>query len=128
MSAAIAGRDYLGFWTGQKLNARNVVEFLDLGKRDVARLAGIAPASVRFDHKIPREVSDRLQEIAIICGLVAQFFEGDVPKTALWFKIENPLLGGMSPRDMVRYGRHDKLRRFVISALEEDSASQHTNC
>jgi hypothetical protein len=120
----VPDRDYLGFWAKQVLNAREVVQFLDLDKRDVAKLAGVAPASVRFDQKIPNEVLDRLKEIANICGLVAQFFAGDVAKTALWFKTVNPLLGNISPRDMIRYGRYEKLRRFVMSAMEENAASQ----
>ena len=124
--ATVAEKDYLGFWADQSLNARSVVEFLGLEKRDVAKLAGVAPASVRFDHKIPREVLERLQEIANICGVVAQFFGGDIAKTALWFKTENPLLGKISPRDMIRYGRYEKLRRFVMNALEENAASQRT--
>jgi hypothetical protein len=116
--STVAQKDYLGFWTDQTLNARNVVDFLDLDKRDVAKLAGVAPSSVRFDQKIPKEVLERLQGIANVCGLVAQFFGGDVAKTALWFKTENPLLGKISPRDMIRYGRCEQLRRFVMSALE----------
>jgi len=122
--ATVPDKDYLGFWADQTLNAREVVDFLDLDKRDVAKLAGVAPASVRFDQKIPKEVLDRLQEIANICGLVAQFFVGDVTKTALWFKTVNPLLGNISPRDMIRYGRYEKLLRFVMEALEENAASQ----
>ena len=124
--ATVPDRDYLGFWADQTLNAREVVDFLDLNKRDVAKLSGVAPASVRFDQKIPKEVLDRLQEIANICGLVAQFFVGDVGKTALWFKTVNPLLGNITPRDMIRYGRYEKLRRFVMEALEENAASQRT--
>jgi hypothetical protein len=120
----VAKKDYLGFWADQTLNAREVAQFLDLDKRDVAKLAGVAPASVRFDQKIPKEVHDRLQEIANICGLVAQFFAGDVAKTALWFKTLNPLLGNITPRDMIRYGRYEKLRRFVISAMEDNAASR----
>jgi hypothetical protein len=122
--ATVPEKDYLGFWADQTLDAREVARFLNLDKRDVAKLAGVAPASVRFDQKIPKEVLDRLQEIANICGLVAQFFAGNVAKTALWFKTENPLLGNISPRDMIRYGRYEKLRRFVMSALEENAASQ----
>lgn len=122
--STVAEKDYLGFWADQSLNARSVVDFLDLDKRDVAKLAGVASSSVRFDQKIPKEVLERLQEIANICGLVAQFFGGDVTKTALWFKTENPLLGKISPRDMIRYGRYEKLRRFVMSALEENAANQ----
>jgi hypothetical protein len=29
------------------------------------------------------------------------------------------MLGGVSPRDMVRMGRHDRLLRFVTQAIEE---------
>lgn len=76
---------------------------------------------VRYDHKIPREVLERLTEIANICGLVAPFFDGDVARTAVWFKTPNPLLGGSSPRDLIRFGRCEKLRRFVINALIESS-------
>lgn len=118
----VAKRDYLGFWANETLNARGVANFLDLDKRDVAKVAGVAPASVRFDQKIPREVLDRLLEIANVCSLVAQFFDGDVQKTVLWFRTKNPLLGDISPRDMIRFGRYEKLRRFVMAALEENSS------
>jgi len=124
--STVAKKDYLGFWADQSLKARTVVDFLDLDKWDVAKLAGVATSSVRFDQKIPKEVLERLQEIANICGLVAQFFDGDVAKTTLWFKTENPLLGKISPRDMIRYGRYEKLHRFVMSALEENAASQRS--
>jgi len=124
--ATVPEKDYLGFWANQKLNARGVVDFLDFDKRDIAKISGIAPASVRFDQKIPKEVLERLQEIANICGLVAQFFAGDVAKTALWFKTVNPLLGNIRPRDMIRYGRYEKLRRVVMNAMEENAASRRS--
>lgn len=117
----VPDRDYLGFWADQTLKSRAVVDFLDLDKRSVAKLAGVAPTSVRFDQKIPKEVLDRLQEIANICGLVAQFFNGDAAKTALWFKTKNPLLGDIAPRDMIRYGRYEKLGRFIMNALEDNA-------
>jgi hypothetical protein len=118
----VPDRDYLGFWADQTLNSRAVADFLDLDKRSVAKLAGVAPTSVRFDQKIPKEVFERLREIANICELVAQFFKGDAAKTALWFKTKNPLLGDISPRDMVRYGRYEKLRRFIMNALDDNAA------
>jgi hypothetical protein len=118
----VADRDYLGFGADQTLNAREVARFLDLNKREVAKVANVAPASVRFDQKIPKEVADRLAEIANIAQLVAQYFEGDAPKTALWFRTKNPLFGGISPRDMIRFGRYEKLRRFVTEALGQNAA------
>jgi hypothetical protein len=114
-------KHFLGFWADQTLNPNEVVKFLGFKKADVAKVAGVSPASVRFDHKIPREVLDRLMEIANVCELVAQYFNGDASKTALWFMTANPLLGNVSPRDMIRFGRYDKLRRFVMDALEENA-------
>ena len=113
-------RDYLGFWADQTLNARGVADFLDLKKHDGAKVAGVAPSSVRFDQKIPREVFERLEEIANICALVAQFFAGDTAKTALWFRTRNALLGDIAPRDMIRFGRYEKLQQFVLDALNEN--------
>jgi hypothetical protein len=122
----VRDRDYLGFWADQTLKTREVAEFLQLKKPDVAKVAGVAPSSVRFDHKIPREVYERLEEIANICALVAEYFEGDVAKTALWFRTRNPLLGDIAPRDMIRFGRYGKLRQFVMDALNENAPTQVT--
>lgn len=58
-----------------------------------------------------------IREIDDIIDMVADYFDGDLEKIKLWFDIENPLLGGMSPRDMIIYGRHLKLRKFVLSAI-----------
>lgn len=116
----VPATDHLGFWANQILSARNVADFVGLDRKEVARVSGVSPASVRWDQKIPQEVRARLTEIAVVCGLVAQFFDGDAVKTKLWFQTRNPLLGNLSPRDMIRYGRHEKLRRFVMDALVEN--------
>ena len=118
--ATVPATDHLGFWADQVLNPQSVARFLELDKREVARLADVSPSSVRWDHKIPQEVVERMTEIAVICSLVAQFFAGDVVKTSLWFQTRNPLLGNLSPRNMIRYGRHDKLRRIVMEALADN--------
>src|SRR5260221_14479424 len=97
--------------------AKNVVKFLDLDTNDVSRGLDVSKKSVRYDEKIPKELMHRLQEIAVICELVAIYFNGDTEKTALWFKIRNPALGGLAPRDMIRFGRFKKLEKFVRNAL-----------
>jgi hypothetical protein len=118
--STVPTQDHLGFWANQVLDPQRVAKFLALDKREIARIADVSPASVRWDHKIPQEVVDHMTEIAVICALVAQFFQGNATKTQLWFQTKNPLLGNISPRDMVRYGRHDKLRRIVLDALTEN--------
>jgi hypothetical protein len=98
------------------------MDFLDLEKSDVAKLAGISKQSVRFDDAMPKAMFDRIEEVANVCNLVARVFEGNVNKTALWFRTRNPMLGDISPRDMLRFGRYDKLRRFVVGALADRAA------
>lgn len=116
--------DVLKFGIGSKFQPRRVADLLSLEKSEVSRIAEVSPASVRYDKQIPKNVRDRLEEIASVCNLVAGFFDGDPGKTALWFKTKNPMLGDIAPRDMVRLGRYDRLRKFVISAvLEQNKAS-----
>ena len=43
--------------------------------------------------------------------------DGDTDKTVLWFKARNPLLGDISPKEMIRLGRYERLRKFIINAL-----------
>lgn len=115
--------DMLGFWANKTLQAREVAEFLDFQKVDVAKFSNVSVKSVRYDEKIPKEVVDHLEQIAIICGLVAEFFAGDARKTALWFRTKNPLLGNLSARDMIRYGRMEKLRQIVQDARSANEMS-----
>lgn len=114
--ANIHARDLLGFGNNGSTNYQRVVDFLDLSNSDIAKISGVSIRSVRFDPKrIPAPVSERLQQIANICQLVAEHFE-DPYKTALWFKTPNPLLGNVSPRDMIRFGRYSRLLKFILGA------------
>lgn len=125
----VSNRDGLHFWKGNALNFQRVREFTGLETDDLARLAGVAKSSVRYDSKAPKEVREHLENIANICNLVFQFFLDDV-KTKLWLQTPNPMLGNVSPRDMIRFGRFAKLQRFVTLAMEEgvddDEAQQTT--
>jgi hypothetical protein len=119
-------QDRLGFWADQTLRAREVAEFLDFQKSDVAKFSNVSTKSVRYDDKIPREVLEHLEQIAIICDLVAEFFNGNANKTALWFRTSNPLLGSLSPRDMIRYGRMKKLHQIVQDARTANGMPERT--
>jgi len=114
----VSRRDNLKFWRGNMLNYQKVRDFVGLDTRDVSRVAGVAKSSVRYDEKAPKEVREHLENVANICNLVFQFFNDDV-KTKLWFQTPNPMLGNVSPRDMIRLGRYNKLLRFVTQAMEE---------
>ena len=114
----VALSDPCGFWADQMLRAEKVAAFLELDKNDVSKLANVSKASVRYDDRMPNVVREHLEQIANICTLVAKAFDNDISKTVLWFKTPNPLLGNISPRDMIRAGRYEKLRQFVLDAVE----------
>lgn len=111
--------DAFRFGRGEHFDAKKVPEVLGLKKEEVSRIAQVSVHSVRYDQNIPQRMRERLEEIADTINLVAQAFGGDVVKTAAWFKARNPLLGDVSPRDMIRLGRYERLRRFIINAMTE---------
>ena len=39
-------------------------------------------------------------------------------KACLWFEIPNPLLGGVTPMEMIEVGRAAKLRKIITQQLE----------
>lgn len=110
-------QDLLQFGHGTNFDAKKTAQFLSLKKADVGRIASVSESSVRWDNNIPEAVLIRMEEIASTINLVAQQFSGDPEKTVAWFRARNPLLGDVSPRDMIRLGRYDRLRRFIIQAM-----------
>lgn len=51
--------------------------------------------------------------------IVNTFFKDD-ERTKLWMKTPNPLLGKLSPNDLMSLGREKKLRLFVENQLNEN--------
>ncbi len=111
--------DPLGFGVGEQFHPEKVKDFLQLKKDEVSRLADVSIKSVRYDAAIPTAMLERFEEIAVTCNMVAEAFDGDADKTALWFRTKNPMLGDISPRDMIRLRRFDRLRRFIIGAMAD---------
>lgn len=119
----IPEKDHLGFGVFKDLDYKKVSNFLNFDKNELSKIGGVSKQSVRTDHKIPQALKERLQDIAIICSLVAEHFNGDAVKTALWFKTPNPMIGDITPRDMIRLGRANKLIKFIMEAREENGKS-----
>jgi predicted nucleotidyltransferase len=61
-------------------------------------------------------------EFASTCELVAETFDGNTTKTALWFMTPNPQLHHSSPRDLLRRGHREMLQRQVLDALAGQGA------
>ncbi len=107
--------DPLQFGRGEAFDAGKVAQFLSLTTADVGRLSAVEESSVRWDADMPLEVRLQMEEVASTVNRVARCFSGDPQKTADWFRANNPLLGDICPRDMIRLGRHERLRRFLAA-------------
>jgi len=107
--------DHFHFIRNGKPNAKKLAKVLKFSKRDVSEATGIPEGSIRYDNRLPEELEKRLFEWATALNLVAEYF-GDTNKTITWFMIKNPLLGNLSPQDMIRLGRFQKLRTFILNA------------
>jgi hypothetical protein len=96
-----------------------IIGLLKFEKKDISVATNIPIESVRYDKKGSKELKQRLSEWATALNLVANFFKNE-RKTILWFNTPNPLLGDMTPRDMIRIGRFKKLLNFIQTALDEN--------
>ncbi len=117
--ASIPEGDPLNLRPGGKPDYDKITDLLGYRRNDVAAAIGLPAKKVRHDDKMPAELRQRLVEWATILNLVAEYFH-DVDKVALWIHTPNPLLGDLSPRDMIRLGRYSKLLKFVQSSLQEN--------
>lgn len=118
--STVPNKDYMSLLQGGNPKREAVMNFFNFGKKEMASATGIPASSVRYDARMPDAVKQKLTEWASLVNLVAQFFTGDVHKTELWFRLPNPLLGNVSPRDMIRYGRYETLRDFIYTSLAEN--------
>lgn len=48
------------------------------------------------------------------------YFNCDSNKTREWFEFNNPLLGGLSPNEMIKMGNIKKLEKFIDNQLESN--------
>ena len=122
----IASKDLLHLYREGRPDYKRIADLIKLSKADLGKISQVAKSSVRFDANIPEPVAERLREIANIANLVAEFFAGDVQRVGLWFEIANPMLGNISPRNMIRIGRLKRLLKFVMTAREENAAPPHS--
>ena len=115
----IPKKDPIGLFKGGETDYKETVRMLKFRNEDVAVASNLPKTKVRYDQKMPAELKQRITEWAIAISLVASFFN-DVDKTMLWFQAPNPMLGNVSPRDMIRLGRFKKLFKFIQTALDEN--------
>lgn len=101
------------------LDDKGVVDILDFDREEVAQASKVSSSSVRYDDNMPRRMRRRIQEWKNILNLAASFFKGDRNKLLQWIVSPNPMLGNTSPREAIRFGRSEKLLKYILDSKEE---------
>ena len=105
---------------GNEPDTTRINSFLNFRKEEIASATGIPVQSIRYDERMPEALRERVIEWAVAINLVGNFFQNE-QETALWFQTPNPLLGGITPKEMIRRGRFRKLLNFIQTALAENN-------
>jgi hypothetical protein len=58
---------------------------------------------------------------------VKVYFKNDANLTRLWFKTPNPMLGNISPNDMVKIGNVKKLGQWIRTSIAENKRERKYN-
>ena len=98
---------------GVEVDIRAVGEALHFNKKEIANAARVPQGSFSYQGHIPPELQKRLKEWVAVLEVAAAFFGNDLDATTKWFLTPNPRLGGAEPRDMIRFGRANKLVRMI---------------
>jgi len=83
-------------------------------------------SDLEYIHKVSTEppTDPYLMEVIEISErvfkLVVDYFKGDEEKAWGWLNAKNPLLGDVSPWEMIKQGRHKRLLEFVESQLDDN--------
>ncbi len=100
----VGKKDSFKLFEGKLPRYNRIQEILDFDTNQMVNSTGVPKEKIRKDSRMPKLLKQRLSEIASVIDLVGNFFDDDIEKTTRWFRLPNPALGNISPRDMIRYG------------------------
>ncbi len=95
-------------------------DYVERAKAAVTRAQeelGIAKKNIKEFRESKALLAEEGPRLVSCREKVEKFFGGDMEKTRLWFKTPNPLLGDVSPDDMISLHKTAKLLAFIEEAL-----------
>lgn len=77
---------------------------------------------MQMDSKLPLKHESKANPKNItyqqVLKEIIEFFNYDKDKALVWYMTKNPLLGDISPFEMVKIGKGQKLMKFIRSQLD----------
>ncbi len=114
--------DLFGIKTAQGFDYQEAAKFFTMNKKAVAKAAGVSEQSVRYDDRMPTDLEEFFMELVSVLSVVSSQLGQDKEKTKLWFNMPNPMLGGVSPLNMILLGKHKKLMKFIQRSMSGEMA------
>lgn len=106
------------YWHGTVISKHG--KTVMLSGRDIDELKENMELAFSLETKIKANTNKKNTKDIDLIAPVANFFNGDAEKTKSWFKTENPMLGGISPNEMIARGRIEKLKEFIDTQLQSN--------
>ena len=105
--------DPLGFTQDGRVQVQLVLRWFDLSTREleciVDRTTEQRGSSVAANQLVV--------QLAFLANAVTASLHSE-EKSITWFRVANPMLGGVAPLDMIALGRIDRLERWIEGALQ----------
>ncbi len=67
----------------------------------------------------PEFTKEIIAEVESTIRHVEKFFDGDFAKTILWFNTKNPMLGDITPIELIQLGKYEKVKEFIASSMDQ---------
>ena len=113
----------------------------DGDSRDLTQIRRELEAKGHIFEGIPGRCLKCSKVLAVLCGmdpkawectdirnevftLVLEYFHGARDRAELWMTSKNPLLGDVTPDDMIAMGRGQKVLRWVRESLSENEVAE----
>lgn len=120
----VSPQRHMPFYTDKgNFHLKKFANTLEFSKDDISKITQVPKKNIRVkENKMPSSAKKYIKEIINVIETVANNFDGDCEKTILWFRLNNPALGDISPKDMICFGRFEKLKQIIYSAMEGNLA------
>lgn len=78
-------------------------------------------ASMYPPHPLETKASRR------VMGLAISYFDGDEEKVRTWYRTENPMLGNISPLQMIMDGKAERLYEIFLTSADAELNAMYDN-
>lgn len=106
-----------------EIRYKEIMEFLNLSRDDIAKATNISLESIRYDRKVRNaELRGFFLSVINIIGFALEHYD-NLERVQTWFRVTNPLLGNRQPIEVVKAGEQGTILKLLITEKERSHES-----